>query len=416
MDTFDSDAERGTRNRRAILGDAWVDRSQANATDFTAEFQDFITRVAWHGIWGRPGLDDRTRRIIVLAITCAMGRWEEFELHVRAAIRPDAPGRLTPDDLKEVLLQAAVYAGVPAANTGLAHATKILREAGIELAPKDVRSVAHPGSGRDGRTQVSPSIAYSVREPRHGGAPRHTVVLSHALGCDRSMWDTLAAALAADCRVVTYDQRGHGVSDAPAGPYTVGELADDAAALIREVADGPVVFIGLSMGGMIAQELALRHPTLVKALVIANSCGGYDDTGRAGWTARVELVRTQGMGAVAEMAMPRWFGEAFRAAQPATVDRWRRRVASTHPGGYIGTCEALRGMDTFARLPDIKAPTLVLAGELDPGTPVAMSEALVRGIAGAELAVLDGASHLSVLERPDAFAARVQDFLRKVPT
>jgi 3-oxoadipate enol-lactonase len=416
MDTFDSDAERGTRNRRAILGDAWVDRSLAGATDFTAEFQDFITRVAWHGIWGRPGLDDRTRRIIVLAITCAMGRWEEFELHVRAALRPDAPGGLTPDDLKEVLLQAAVYAGVPAANTGLAHAAKILREAGLEPAPADVRDVAHPGAGREGRTPVSPSIAYAVRPPRHGGAPRHTVVLSHALGCDRSMWDGLAARLSADCRVVTYDQRGHGVSDAPAGPYTMAELAEDAAALIREVGGGPVVFIGLSMGGMVAQELALRHPELVKALVIANSCAGYDEAGRAGWTARVALVQAQGMGAVAEMAMPRWFGDGFRAAQPATVDRWRRRVAGTHPGGYVGTCEALRGMDTVARLPQIAVPTLVIAGELDPGTPVAMSDTLARGIPGAELAVLDGASHLSVLERPDAFAARVLDFLQKVPT
>ncbi|MET0350481.1 MAG: carboxymuconolactone decarboxylase family protein, partial [Rhizobacter sp.] len=138
MDHFDSDAERGTRNRRAILGDAWVDKSQANATDFSADFQDFITRYAWHGIWGRPGLDERTRRIIVLSITCAMGRWDEFELHVRAAIADGAPGGLSPDDLKEVLLQSAVYAGVPAANTGLALATKILREAGVPLPKADV--------------------------------------------------------------------------------------------------------------------------------------------------------------------------------------------------------------------------------------------------------------------------------------
>ena len=416
MDTFDSDAERGERNRRAILGDAWVDRAQAQATSFTAGFQDFITRVAWHGVWGRPGLDDRTRRIIVLAITCAMGRWEEFDLHVRAAIRPDAPGGLTPDDLQEVLLQSAVYAGVPAANTGLAHAARLLAEAGLTFPPADARAVAHPGVGREGRTHVSPSIAHAVLEPRHGGPPRHTVVLSHALGCDRSMWDALAETLAADCRVVAYDHRGHGVSDAPAGPYTLAQLADDAAALVREVADGPVVFIGLSMGGMVGQELALRHPGLVKALVIANSCAGYDEAGRAAWSARVDLVRTQGMAAVAEMAMPRWFGETFRAAHPATVDRWRRRVASTHPGGYVATCEALRGMDTTARLGTLRLPVLVIAGELDPGTPVAMSEALVRGIPDARLAVLDGASHLSVLERPEAFAACVTDFLQKVPT
>jgi 3-oxoadipate enol-lactonase len=416
MDNFDSDAERGTRNRRAILGDAWVDKSQANATSFSADFQDFITRYAWHGIWGRPGLDERTRRIIVLSITCAMGRWEEFELHVRAAIADGTPGQLSPDDLKEVLLQSAVYAGVPAANTGLALATKILREAGVPLPKADVREVSHPGAGRAGRTAVSPSIAYAVREPRHGGAPRHTVVLSHALGCDRSMWDGLAATLAEDCRVIVYDQRGHGASDAPAGPYTVPGLADDAAALIREVANGPVVFIGLSMGGMVAQELALRHPSLVKGLVLANTTAVYDAAAREGWKARIELVRSKGMAAVAEMAMPRWFGDDFRESNASTVDRWRRRVASCHPGGYIGTCEALQGMDTLDRLPGIQAPTLVIAGEIDPGTPVAMNEAIARGIPGAEFTVLPGASHLSVLERPAAFAGRVLDFLKKVPT
>lgn len=416
MDTIDPDRERGTRNRRAILGDAWVDRSLANANAFTADFQDFITRYAWHGIWGRPGLDERTRRIIVLAITCAMGRWEEFELHVRAAIAEGAPGRLSPDDLKEVLLQSAVYAGVPAANTALQHAAKVLREAGVAMPAADVAEVSHPGAGKAGRTAASPSIAYSVREPRHGGAPRHTVVLSHALGCDQSMWDTLANTLAEDCRVIVYDHRGHGRSDCPEGPYTVAGLADDAAALISELGTGPVVFLGLSMGGMVAQELALRHPSLVRALVIANSCAGYDEAGRAAWVARVELVRSQGMGAVAEMAMPRWFGEDFRLSNTATVDRWRRRVASCHPGGYIGTCQALEQLDTLARLPNIAVPTLVIAGEIDPGTPVAMSETLVRGIPGAGLAVLAGASHLSVLERPAAFAARVLDFLEKVPT
>ena len=416
MDTFDSDRERGTRNRRAVLGDAWVDRSLANATEFTADFQDFITRYAWHGIWGRPGLDARTRRIIVLAITCAMGRWEEFELHVRAAIAEGTPGRLTPDDLKEVLLQAAVYAGVPAANTGLQHAAKVLREAGVVLPPAGVADVTHPGEGKAGRTPGSPSIAYRVRAPRHGGAPRHTVVLSHALGCDQSMWDGLAEALSADCRVVTYDHRGHGDSDNPAGPYTMAELADDAASVLTAVGGGPVVFIGLSMGGMVAQELALRHPALVKGLVIANSTSAYDDAGQAAWGARVAMVREQGLGAVAEMAMARWFGEDFRASNAATVDRWRRRVASCHPEGYVGTCQALQGMDTVARLGRIAVPVLVIAGEIDPGTPVAMSEALARGIPGAELTVLTGASHLSVLERPAAFAHRVRDFLDKVPT
>ncbi len=113
----------GLLNRRRVLGDAWVDASLARQTPFTADFQAMITRIAWGEIWGRPGLDDRTRRLLVLAITCALGRWEEFALHVRAGLRE---GGFTVDDLKEVLMQTAIYAGVPAANSGFAEAEKII--------------------------------------------------------------------------------------------------------------------------------------------------------------------------------------------------------------------------------------------------------------------------------------------------
>ncbi|WP_288338629.1 3-oxoadipate enol-lactonase [uncultured Sphingomonas sp.] len=115
--------EAGLVNRRRVLGDAWVERSLANRTPLTADFQAMITRIAWGEIWGRPGLDDRTRRLIVLAITCALGRWEEFALHVRAGL---SQGGFTRDELKEVLMQTAIYAGVPAANTGFAEAQKII--------------------------------------------------------------------------------------------------------------------------------------------------------------------------------------------------------------------------------------------------------------------------------------------------
>jgi 3-oxoadipate enol-lactonase/4-carboxymuconolactone decarboxylase len=115
--------EAGLVNRRRVLGDAWVERSLAKRTPLTSDFQAMITRIAWGEIWSRPGLDDRTRRLLVLAITCALGRWEEFALHVRAGL---TQGGFTRDDLKEVLMQAAIYAGVPAANTGFAEAQKII--------------------------------------------------------------------------------------------------------------------------------------------------------------------------------------------------------------------------------------------------------------------------------------------------
>ncbi|PZU56982.1 MAG: 3-oxoadipate enol-lactonase [Sphingobium sp.] len=115
----------GLLNRRRILGDAWVDQSLARRTPFTADFQAMITRIAWHEIWSRPGLDDRTRRLLVLAITVSLGRWEEFALHVRAGL---TRGGFTRDELREVLMQTAIYAGVPAANTGFAEAQKIMAE------------------------------------------------------------------------------------------------------------------------------------------------------------------------------------------------------------------------------------------------------------------------------------------------
>jgi 3-oxoadipate enol-lactonase/4-carboxymuconolactone decarboxylase len=117
--------EAGLLNRRRVLGDAWVDASLAKRTNFTAEFQAMITRIAWNEIWGRPGLDDRSRRFIVLAITVALGRWEEFALHVRTGLIRDG---FTREELKEVLMQTAIYAGVPSANTAFAEAGKIIAE------------------------------------------------------------------------------------------------------------------------------------------------------------------------------------------------------------------------------------------------------------------------------------------------
>ncbi len=414
-DPYRHDYERGMANRRAVLGDAWVDRSTAAANTFNADFQNLITRFAWHDIWGRPGLPFQTRRAIVLAITIALGRWEEFELHVRAALLGPDEHRLSVDELKEVLMQSAIYAGVPAANTAFAHAQQILREVGpqigYQLEPLAPSGVAHPGVGREGRTASKPALHFTVREPRNGGAPRHTVVLSHALGCDLSMWDGLAHVLPDDCRVIAYDHRGHGGSDAPAGPYAMAELADDAARMLEELHTGPVVWIGLSMGGMVGQELALRHPALVKALVIANSTSGYPDAARAMWRQRIATVRDGGTQAIADAVMGRYFHDDFRATSGATVARFRQRLVTTDTEGYIGCCAAVGGVDTTARLPQLALPVLVIAGELDQGTPLAMSQAMAGAIPGAALVVLADASHLAAIEQPAAFARAVRQFI-----
>ena len=414
-DPIDHDLERGLRNRRRILGDAWVDKSLANASNFNADFQNLITRFAWHEIWGRPGLDNKVRRVIVLASTMALARWEEFELHVRAALLDQSSDGLSPDELKEVLMQAAIYSGVPAANTGFALAQHIIKELaaqiGYAIEAASVSAAVHPGVGREGVTASLPALHFNVRAPRSGKSARHTVVLAHALGCDVDMWDSLANLLAADCRVICYDQRGHGSSDAPPGPYAMAELADDAARLLRELDSGPVVWIGLSMGGMVGQELALRHPSLVAALVVANTTSSYPDAARAMWQERIATVCEQGVEAIADTVMKRYFHDEFCATQAATVARFRRRLVGTSAAGYVACCAAVAGIDTSARLAQIAAPTLVIAGALDAGTPLPMSETLAAQIPHARLKIIAGASHLSAIEQPGRFAQIVTEFM-----
>jgi 3-oxoadipate enol-lactonase len=239
------------------------------------------------------------------------------------------------------------------------------------------------------------------------------VVLSHALGCDLTMWDGVAAALHDRYTVLRYDHRGHGRSPAPAGPYSIDDLADDAAELIRTQATGPVHFVGLSLGGMTSQALGARHPQLVRSLSIANSASHYDDAARAMWQTRIDTVRAQGMSAIAEGAMQRWFTPEFRAdanGGSARVAALRAVLEATAPGPYATACAAVAQIDLEASNSRISCPTLVIAGSRDEATPPAMSQAIARSIGGAQLRSID-AAHLSAVEQPEAFARLLTDFL-----
>jgi 3-oxoadipate enol-lactonase len=394
------DFDRGLNQRRAVLGDEWVDRSLDNATTFNADYQSLITRFAWNDIWGRPGLDFTTRRLLVLAQTAALARWEEFELHFRSAVRMNIPLEM----LKETLMQLAIYSGVPAANTAFKLAQDILRDEGHapELQPLSAAT--------------RPAHLFTFSEPQihiHVQGQGSPVVLSHALGVDMHMWDGLAATLASKHKVLRYDHRGHGKS-APAGPYTLDDdLVEDAARVIREWGQGPVVWIGLSMGGMVGQGLALKYPELVKGLVLANTTSSYPEAALANWTARIETVNTKGLEAVADGVMERYFNTAYRTEHPSDVAAARRTVVRNDPKAYAAACHAVRGVNYTERLAGIKVPTLVIAGADDQGTPVAMSEAIVQRVPGAELAVIDNASHLSVAEQPARFAELVSRFLER---
>lgn len=398
MDRRD-DFERGVQNRRAVLGDAWVDQSLAGTTQFNADFQDLVTRHAWLDIWGRPGLDVVTRRLLVLGMTMAAARWEEFELHCRASVR----GGVSVEKIRETLMQGAIYCGVPAANTAFKIATKILRDEDL-LPPSaplsaGVRAATH-------HTFSAPQLKVALQGR---GTP---VMLSHALGADLHLWDDLAAALADRHEVLRYDHRGHGGSAVPAGPYSQDELVDDAARLIREWGRGPVVFVGLSMGGMVAQGLAVRHPELLRGVVIANSSAQYPADARTAWEQRIAAIEQGGLEAIADATMERWFTPAFRAARPDVVGRQRATVLRTSTAGYIACARAVQAVDWLERLNGVRCPALVIAGRQDAGAPPAMSEAIAQRIPGAELLLLDSA-HLSVVEQPQAFERALQDFIAR---
>ncbi|GAP33781.1 bifunctional 4-carboxymuconolactone decarboxylase/3-oxoadipate enol-lactonase PcaCD [Piscinibacter sakaiensis] len=394
------DFDRGLRNRRAVLGDAWVDQSLDRASAFNDEFQSLITRYAWHDIWGRPGLDVVTRRLLVLGMTMGQARWEEFELHCRAAVRGGVPL----ETIKETLMQGAIYCGVPAANTAFKLTLQILREEGRLPPPaplsEGVRVVHH-------HTFSQPQLHAAVQ----GAGPGVPVVLSHALGLDLRMWDALAAELAPGRAVLRYDHRGHGGSAVPPGPYTLDAMVDDAARLLREWGRGPVVFVGLSMGGMVGQGLALRHPELLRGLVIANSTARYPEAARAAWAQRIAAVEAGGMAAIAPMVVERYLHADFRAAQPAVAEALRATLLRCDPAGYAAASAAVAGVDWLDALPALRCPTLVIAGERDVGAPPEMARAMADAIPGARLELLADASHLSVAESAWRFGELLRGFL-----
>jgi 3-oxoadipate enol-lactonase len=403
MTDREDDFDRGVKNRRAVLGDAWVDQSLGNANAFNADFQSLITRYAWNDIWGRPGLDHTTRRLLVLGMTMGLARWEEFELHCGAAIRAGVPL----GQIQETLMQGAIYCGVPAANTAFKIAAGLLREHGLLPGPRPLTEHARVAVHH---TFSAPQVKVALQG---AGAP---VVLSHALGLDLTMWDGVAARLAAGelgapRQVLRYDHRGHGGSAAPPGPYTMDELVDDAARVLREWGRGPVTWVGLSMGAMVGMGLAIRHPELVSRLVLANTTALYPEAAHAAWAQRIATVQSQGMAAVVEMVVERYLHADFRAAEPAATQAIRAVLLRNDAAGYAASCAAVAGVAWQDRLAQVRCPTLVISGARDAGAPPAMGQAIAERVPGARMEVIADASHLSVLETPAQFEALLRAFL-----
>ncbi len=239
------------------------------------------------------------------------------------------------------------------------------------------------------------------------------VVMSHSLACDRSMWDEQAQLLKSRYRVLRFDTRGHGGSDAPGGAYTLNMLADDLLGLLDGLSMEAPHFIGLSMGGMIGMTFALRHPGRFRSLVLCDTSSRIPPEAGPIWEGRIKIAAEQGMEPLVETTLQRWFTEPFYKANKQMMGRVGQMIRNTKPAGYIGCCRAIPKIDVTDRLGAIKCPVQVIVGDQDVGTPVAMSRAIHEAIPGSELVVIPSASHLSNLEQPAAFNKALAGFLDK---
>ena len=258
---------------------------------------------------------------------------------------------------------------------------------------------------------TEPVALHHVEE---GLADAPPVLLGASLGTTHAMWDELAADLSRDFRLVRFDTRGHGASPAPASSYTVEGLAADVLALADMLGIDRFGYVGLSLGGAIGQVLGIRHGERLTSLALCCTAPvfGSPET----WRERAAQVRSDGVGGLVEPTLERWFTPAYRKAHPDRVARVMDMFRGTPPAGYAGCCDALGEYDVSEQLAAISAPTLVVAGADDPGTPPSVGAAMVEAIPGSRLVVIDDAAHIANVAQPEAFNAAVRTHLTATAT
>jgi 3-oxoadipate enol-lactonase len=234
------------------------------------------------------------------------------------------------------------------------------------------------------------------------------LVLSNSLGTNLSMWDDQAKALSGEFRVIRYDQRGHGKSGAPKGPYTIDRLGQDVIAILDNLKIAKAHFVGLSMGGSTGMWLARMAPGRFTKIILSNT--GARISTQDVWNARIASVLSKGMTAVIDTTLERWFSNDSHKRNLPAISAVRKMLMTTPAHGYAGCSAAIRDADQRWGIGAVKLPTLVIIGTLDPGTPPAGGEEIASRIRGAKVARLE-AAHLSNLEKSEAFTAEVQKFL-----
>jgi len=240
--------------------------------------------------------------------------------------------------------------------------------------------------------------------------PEHAPVLmlSNSLGTDLHMWDEQVAPFTAHFRLVRYDRRGHGKSSVPKGPYSMDQFGRDVLAVLDGLGIERANWCGLSMGGMVGIWLGANAPQRLGKLILSNTSSYFAD--KTVWNDRIKLVREKGLSAVVETTMERWFTKGFRERSPERMAPIRRMFLATSVEGYAACGEAIRDMDLRPLLARITAPTLVIAGRYDAGTPLEAGEFIAQHIPKARLAVLETA-HIANIEQPKIYADTVLEFL-----
>jgi 3-oxoadipate enol-lactonase len=239
-----------------------------------------------------------------------------------------------------------------------------------------------------------------------------TIVFSNSLGTDFRIWDEVAKPLADNARVIRYDNRGHGLSELRAGPAAIADFASDLAALLDSRNFGKATIVGLSIGGMIAQELYRLRPDLVRSLVLCDT--GHRIGTRESWTARMDAVVASGLEGIADTVMRPWFTRDYHDNCVDAVTGWRAMLTRTPQAGYLAACGALRDADLTSGAKAIRAPTLCVVGDQDTSTPVALARELGELIPAAKLKIVAGAAHLPCIEKPAVLRGLIEAHLKEV--
>ncbi|MBY4896756.1 3-oxoadipate enol-lactonase [Cupriavidus sp. AU9028] len=254
-------------------------------------------------------------------------------------------------------------------------------------------------------------VGDATLQARIDGTEGPWVLLVHPLGADHTIWEATAAHLAGRYRVLRVDLRGHGKSDAPVGPYTMIQMADDIVALMDGLDVPQAHYVGLSIGGMVGQVLGVRYPERFHSLTLADTSSHTPLEAHPMWHERIGSVEAHGMAGVVDPTLNRWLTEPFRAAHPEVVEKIRAMVLATPVRGYVGASLAILGFDQADALSRIHCPTLVLVGDQDPGCPVDQARAIAEAIPGAQFEILQDAAHIGPIEQPERFHAILDAFL-----